>query len=86
MIPADKTPGTQADAPRTSASGVEPESANSSEKTSIKRAFGEGQGRKRIIGTKGEYKMRLPPDVEQYIRDNGGSGFVVGLVRSVMPR
>lgn len=80
----NKAMAIEADA--THASAAEPLNAENSERLSIKRAFGEGQGRKRVMQPKSEYKMQLPPDVEQYIRENGGSGFVVGLVRGVMPR
>ena len=30
--------------------------------------------------------LHVPADVAEYIKENGGSGFVVGLVRGVMPR
>ena len=78
----NKAPAIEGDAPR--ASAADSEINEESQIIPIKLAFGEGQGRKRVNQPKNEYRMQLPPDVEQFIRENGGSGFVVGLVRSVM--
>ena len=47
-----------------------------------------GAGRKKNPKKSEFEKMMLtiPADVAAYIRENGHSGFVIGLVRGVMPR